>query len=207
MKTTSVCISGRNGNDKWRQKVGCCNCLRSFGAEGGSRGHHNLNPHGRAEGGCGGDHNPHPHGKSEGGPGGHCNLHPHGRAGGGSRGHHNPYPSGKLIPGIRGAEALPGRYNTVLRACGRSWQDSQQGMMLLEFVQGRLLGSIFPTQPGMGLCYFHASVLPTGSSKEEKVSTISGHKISMPSHQALPPAAHQIIKNIPHKTAAGIKTA
>lgn len=52
----------------------------------------------------------HPHGKSEGGPGGHCNLHPHGRAGGGSRGHHNPYPAGKLIPGIRGAEALPGRY-------------------------------------------------------------------------------------------------
>lgn len=56
----------------------------------------------------------------------------------------SPIPTGKLIPGIRGAEALPGGTNTVLRACGRSWQVSQQGMMLLEFVQGPLFGSIFP---------------------------------------------------------------
>lgn len=64
-------------------------------------------------------------------------------------------------------------------------------MMWLEFVQGLFLGSIFPTQPGIGLCYFHASVLLMGTSKEEKASAISGHKISMPSHQALPLAAHQ----------------
>lgn len=64
MQTTSVCINGRNGSDKWRQQVWFCNCLRSFGAEGGFGGHHNLHPRGRAGGGSGGHHHPHPHRKA-----------------------------------------------------------------------------------------------------------------------------------------------
>lgn len=83
-------------------------------------------------------------------------------------------------------------------------------MMLLEFVQGLFLRSIFPTQPGIGLCHFHASVLLMGTSKEEKAPAISGHKIFPCLHiklflwQLIKPEG---IKNIPHKTAAGIKTA
>lgn len=64
MQTTSVCINGRNGSDKWRQQVWFCNCLRLFGAEGGFGRHHNLHPRGRAGGGSGGHHHPHPHRKA-----------------------------------------------------------------------------------------------------------------------------------------------
>lgn len=88
MLTTSVCISGRNGNDKWRQKVWFCNSLRSFGAEGGFGGHHNPIPKGEQREDV--------------------------------EETTTPIPTGKLVPGIKGAEALPGRYQH--RAQGM-WQE------------------------------------------------------------------------------------
>lgn len=79
-------------------------------------------------------------------------------------------------------------------------------MMVLEFVQGLLLGSIFPRQPGIGLCHFRAGVLLMGTSKEEKFQDTRFPYLHTKLFlwQLIKP---EDIKTMPHKTAAAIKTA